>query len=90
MHAEAAGDPGGNKPSGARALGGGRTSRHRAGVCCRKPRHRCCGLVIDETGSLKQGKTSCGVARQWFGRQDNELPDRCVRSLCVSLAVMPL
>src|SRR6516162_5927394 len=40
-------------------------------------------LVIDETGFLKQGKASCGVARQihWFGRQDYELPDRRLRYL---------
>ena len=37
-------------------------------------------LVIDETGFLKQGKASCGVARQYTGsaRQDHELPDRRV------------
>jgi hypothetical protein len=33
--------------------------------------------VIDETGFLKQGKASCGVARQ----QDHELPDRRLRCL---------
>src|SRR5271165_4397702 len=39
-------------------------------------------LVIDETGFLKQGKASCGVARHWFRRQDHELSDwslRCLR-----------
>ena len=40
-------------------------------------------LVIDETGFLKQGKASCGVAAiHWFRRQDHELPDwrlRCLR-----------
>ena len=40
-------------------------------------------LVIDETGFLKQGKASCGVARQYTGsgRQDYELPDRRLRYL---------
>ena len=34
-------------------------------------------LVIDETGFLKQGKASCGVARQTLvGGQDHELLDR--------------
>ena len=43
-------------------------------------------LVIDETGFLKQGKASCGVARQYTGSagQDHELPDRCVCCLCVA------
>ena len=41
-------------------------------------------LVVDETGFLKQGKASCGVARQYTGRgQDHQLPDRGVRSLCL-------
>src|SRR4030081_2773485 len=37
-------------------------------------------LVIDETGFLKQGKASCGVARQYTGSagKDHELPDRGV------------
>src|SRR5271168_1382862 len=39
-------------------------------------------LVIDETGFLKQGKASCGVAIYWLGREDYELPDRRLRSLC--------
>src|SRR5580700_4617956 len=37
-------------------------------------------LVIDETGFLKQGKASCGVARQYT--EGHELPDwrlRCLR-----------
>ncbi len=40
-------------------------------------------LVIDETGFLKQGKASCGVARQYTGSagQDHELPDRRLRCL---------
>jgi len=40
-------------------------------------------LVIDETGFLKQGNASCGVARQYTGsgRQDYELPDRRLRDL---------
>ena len=42
-------------------------------------------LVIDETGFLKQGKASCGVARQYTGsRQDHELPDRRLRCLRVA------
>src|ERR1700750_2824505 len=43
-------------------------------------------LVIDETGFLKQGKASCGVARQYTGSagQDHQLPDRSVRLLCVA------
>jgi hypothetical protein len=43
-------------------------------------------LVIDETGFLKQGRASCGVARQihWLGREDYELPDRRLRCLCVA------
>ena len=42
-------------------------------------------LVVDETGFLKQGKASCGVARQYTGSwgQDHQLPDRRVRSLCL-------
>ena len=42
-------------------------------------------FVIDETGFLKQGKASCGVARQYTGSagQDHQLPDRRVRCLCV-------
>src|SRR5208283_592578 len=41
-------------------------------------------LVIDETGFLKQGKASCGVARQYYGLggQDHQLPDRRVCVLC--------
>ena len=43
-------------------------------------------LVIDETGFLKQGKASCGVARQYtrLGGQDNQLPDRRVRLVRVT------
>src|SRR5262245_48316886 len=42
-------------------------------------------LVIDETGFLKQGKASCGVAPvHWFGGQNHQLPDRSVRLLCVA------
>ena len=43
-------------------------------------------LVIDETGFLKQGKASCGVARQLhrFGGQDHELSDRSLRCFYVS------
>ena len=42
-------------------------------------------LVIDETGFLKQGKASCGVAAiHWFRRQDHELPDRRLRRLRVA------
>lgn len=41
-------------------------------------------LVIDETGFLKQGKASCGVARQYTGGQDHQLLDRSVRRLCVA------
>ena len=41
-------------------------------------------LVVDETGFLKQGKASCGVARQYtgVGGQDHQLPDRRLRLLC--------
>src|SRR5277367_1824990 len=38
-------------------------------------------LVVDETGFLKQGKASCGVARQYTGRQ--------ARSPIVRLACLP-
>ena len=43
-------------------------------------------LVVDETGFLKQGKASCGVARQYTGSggQDHQLPDRRVRRLCLA------
>ena len=43
-------------------------------------------LVVDETVFLKQGKSSCGVARQYtgVGREDHELSDRRVRCLCVA------
>ncbi len=43
-------------------------------------------LVIDETGFLKEGKASCGVARQIHGvcGQDHQLPDRCVRGLRIA------
>ena len=43
-------------------------------------------LVIDETGFLKQGKSSCGVGRQYTGSagKDYQLPDRRVRGLCVA------
>ena len=43
-------------------------------------------LVIDETGFLKQGKASCGVAPSihGLGRQDHQLPDRRVRRLCLA------
>jgi hypothetical protein len=45
-------------------------------------------LVIDETGFLKQGKASCGVARQyWFGGQNYELSDRCF--CCLRVASRP-
>ncbi|MFW8584689.1 transposase [Rhizobium beringeri] len=42
-------------------------------------------LVIDETGFLKQGKTSCGVARQYTGSAGKitNCQIRCVRRLCV-------
>jgi SRSO17 transposase len=41
-------------------------------------------LVIDETGFLKQGKASCGVARQYTGSAGKiAMPDRRVRLLCV-------
>ena len=43
-------------------------------------------LVFDETGFLKQGKASCGVARQYTGSagQDHELPDRRICLLCLA------
>jgi SRSO17 transposase len=43
-------------------------------------------LVIDETGFLKQGKASCGVARQYTGfrGEDHELPDWRFCHLCVA------
>ena len=46
-------------------------------------------LVIDETGFLKQGKASCGVARQYTGSagEDYELPDRCF--CCLRVASWP-
>ena len=40
-------------------------------------------LVIDETGFLKQGTASCGVAVHRVGRQDHQLPGRRLRRLCV-------
>src|SRR5712672_4027559 len=48
-------------------------------------------LVIDETGFLKQGKASCGVARSsaaiyWFGGQNYELSDRCFCCLRVAFS----
>ena len=43
-------------------------------------------LVIDETGFLKQGKKSCGVARQIHGfcREDHELPDWRLGHVCIA------
>ena len=50
-------------------------------------------LVIDETGFLKQGKASCGVARQYTGSAgkacpreggDHEPPDRRLYNLCLA------
>ena len=41
-------------------------------------------LVIDETGFLKKGRHSAGVARQYSGTagQDGQLPDRRLSGLC--------
>ena len=45
-------------------------------------------LVIDETGFLKQGKASCGVAGNTLARRQNyELPDRCF--CCLRVASRP-
>ena len=45
-------------------------------------------LVIDETGFLKQGKASCGMARQYTGSEgDYDLPDRRLR--CLRFASWP-
>ena len=42
-------------------------------------------LVVDETGFLKQGKSSCGVARQYTGSAGKiRTADRRVRGLCVA------
>jgi hypothetical protein len=43
-------------------------------------------LVVDETGFLKQGNSSCGrcTAVHGVSREDHELPDRRVRYLCVA------
>jgi SRSO17 transposase len=40
-------------------------------------------LIIDETGFLKQGKASCGVARQYTG---SEVRSRTARSGCSPLS----
>src|SRR3954453_8300437 len=49
-----------------------------------RPVSRLCGrapggavLIIDETGFLKKGTRSAGVARQYSGTAGRELPDRC-------------
>lgn len=41
-------------------------------------------LVIDETGFLKKGNVFCGIPVYRLGRQDHELSDWCVCSLCLS------
>src|SRR3954465_11737420 len=42
-------------------------------------------LVFDETGFLKQGKASCGVARQYTGSAEgHQLPERRVCRLCLA------
>ena len=48
-------------------------------------------LVIDETGFLKQGKASCGVAPavHRLGGQDHQLPDRRLRRLCLEPGATP-
>src|SRR3954453_18518024 len=54
-----------------------------------RPVSRLCGrapgggvLIIDETGFLKKGTRSAGVARQYSGTAGRELPDRCFPGLC--------
>ena len=56
-----AGDPG------PRAVGRGCVARHRARLRAGNAGDEDAVLVIDETGFLKQGKASCGVARQYTG-----------------------
>src|SRR4051812_31754929 len=51
-----------SKPVGCRCV-----ARSRARRCGRDPGDPDAVLVVDETGFLKQGKASCGVARQYTG-----------------------
>jgi SRSO17 transposase len=70
MRAEAPGDPGPWRPQ--TVLGRGRWEADALRDAVRDytletPAEPDATLVIDETGSLKQGKASCGVARQYTG-----------------------
>src|ERR1044072_3900069 len=62
MRAEAAGDPGPWRQQA--ILGRGRWAASAVGETVAEPN---AVLVVDETGFLKQGKASCGVARQYTG-----------------------
>jgi SRSO17 transposase len=87
MRAEAAGDPGPWRQQA--VLGRGRWEADALRDVVREYAleelsDRDAVLVVDETGFLKQGKASCGVARQYTGSvggQDHQLPDRGVRGL---------
>src|SRR5271156_7194826 len=70
MRAEAAGDPGPWRQQAILGRGGWDADALRDIVCdyaLETLADEAAVLVIDETGFLKQGKASCGVARQYTG-----------------------
>jgi hypothetical protein len=89
MRAEAAGDPGPWRQQAILGRGRWEADALRAVVreyAVESLADRDAVLVVDETGLLKQGEASCGVARQsvhGLGRQDRQLPDRGLRRLRV-------